>query len=732
MIRSDAPLKVRGLAEFGMDLAAPGMLYAALVRSPLPRARIRRLDLDGARSIPGVVAAVSAPEVREILSGASGDPERPIFPETEVRYRGEPIAAIAARTSRVARDAARAVRMELDPLPAVGDIEEVFPEWPGSGAGEASHVNAHVHARWGDPDAEFARAEHVVREQYRTNGIVQMALEPHACLARPEDGRWRVQSSTQTPFGVREDTAAILGIPEEKVVVEGSWVGGGFGGKGAALLEPYALVLAAASRAPVKLQLTYREEFELSRSTLPSIVRIESSLRHGKITARRARLLLDTGASLPGRDFATGYAIGFLAGPYRIPAGELEGYAVRTNKPPFGPHRAPFAPQCAFVEESHMDELARESKVDPLEFRIQHAWGEGDLTSLGQTVTSFGLAEALRRAQRIRERWTRELPEGAGIGIGVGFWSTGTGAGGEAEVVVGPSRVLVRTVEPEIGSGSVIRGVPRLVADRLGLAPEQVDVDRGDTSRSPYDTGVFGSRTTAALGQAAEAAAGAVLREIGRRMGGTAEPRLRLDGVELVAVAGSRERRVRDLLSPEESANGGLSAQGRHYGRGGNFDASRVLAGQFYAYTDFTASAHLAAVQVDRETGQVRVLRCAAIQDAGRVVDEPTFRAQVEGAVAMGLGEALTEETVWGPGGRLENPGLLDYRVPTLREIPPIEVEWVEGFPGAGSHGAKGGGEPPIIPVPAAVANAVAASTGARVREIPLTPERVARALKLL
>ncbi|MCI4340924.1 MAG: xanthine dehydrogenase family protein molybdopterin-binding subunit [Thermoplasmata archaeon] len=732
MIRADAPLKVRGGVEFGVDLETPGMLHAVLVRSPVAHGQMRALHLEEARRSPGVVCAVSHAELAALLPAGSGDPERPVFPQEEVMYHGQPVAAIAAHTLAEARRAAKLVKVAIDPLPLWGDIESIYPEWPGSDEGNSPRINAHVHARFGEVDRILERSSEVLREKYRTSGIVQMALEPHACLAHVTGGHWRVTTSTQSPYGVREDAASILGLPEERIVVEASWVGGGFGGKAAALLEPYALVLSAAADRPVKLQLSYAEEVELSRSTLPAVIRIESALRDGRIAARRVRLLLDSGASLPGRDFATGYAIGFIAGPYQIDAVELEGYAVRTNKPPFGPHRAPFVPQCAFAAESHTDGLARLAGMDPIAFRERHGLRERGLTPLGQQVGPFGLHAGLARAREMSAVWRAELPAGTGIGVAVGFWSTGSSAGGEIQIRLGPTGLVLETVEAEIGSGSVVRGLVVVASRSLGLPPEAIRVERTDTARGPMDSGVYGSRTTAALGRAIQEAALRLLEELARRVPGPDELKLDWTGAQVRVRRGPHSVELATVLTEAERLGGGIATQGRHYGRTGEIDSGRVLAGSFYGYGDFIGAVQLAAVDVDRETGRVRVLRYAAFQDAGRVVDAATYRAQVEGGVAMGLGEALTEETRWDAEGRIENAGLLDYRVPTLLEVPPIHVEAIEGFPGAGPDGAKGGGEPPVIPVPGAVANAVCDATGARVREMPLTPERVARALKLI
>jgi CO/xanthine dehydrogenase Mo-binding subunit len=729
--RSDAEPKAQGALEYGTDLQAPNMLWAALVRSPVAHGRISRMDLAPARKMPGVVAVVGPDDLRTLLPKAALEAERPVFPLDEIRYRGEPVAAVAAETLAQARRAAAAVVPEIESLRVDARIEDIFPEWPSEAAAKDPRVVGHVHARHGDVDAKFRTAELVHSETYRTAGVHQVALEPHACLADVRNGTFHVWSSTQTPFGLREDVASILGVPQSGLVVEGTWVGGGFGGKGAALLEPYAVLLAIASGRPVKLSLTFAEEFELGRTTLPSIIRLDTAVHRGRIVARRVRLLLDTGASLPGRDFAVGYSIGFLLGPYRTETFEIEGFALQTNKPPFGPHRAPFAPQSAFALESHIDGLARRLGVDPIEFRKLHAWREGDRTAYDQPVGPMGLEAGLEAAARTAGVWRSGLPPGHGIGVACGFWSTSVGAGGEARLRLGPKGASILQGEREIGNGSVVQGLA-VVAERvLGLPSDAIQVEYGDTATAPYDSGVFGSRTLGALGQAVEKAAHSVLSTLAKRAG-VPTVRLEIKKDHVVVVAGRRRLKLVDLLTPAERTAGGIEALGKHYAPERKIDRSRVLTGEVYPYQDFTAAVHLAEVEVDRETGRLRVVRYAAFHDVGASIDPPSIIGQIEGGVVMGLGTALTEEMMWTPEARLANPGLLDYRLPRMRDAPPIQVEAIEGFAGAGPFGAKGLGEPPIIPVPAAVANAVADATGTRVFELPLTPERVARALKLL
>jgi CO/xanthine dehydrogenase Mo-binding subunit len=443
-------------------------------------------------------------------------------------------------------------------------------------------------------------------------------------------------------------------------------------------------------------------------------------------------MLLDSGASLPGRDFALGYSIGFLLGPFRTSTFEVEGYAVRTNKPPFGPHRAPFAPQCAFAADSHMDSLAHRLGVDPIVFRLQHAWRENDRTPFGQLVTPFGLVACLERAYETMKRWRREKSRDEGLGIGVGFWSTNVGAGGEVRLKLAPDGLTIEQAERDIGSGSVTRGLSAVAERVTGLPAPAIRVQTLETAHAPYDSGVFGSRTVGALGQAVQKAALELLAKLGARLGTKDPAKLSFSRGRVLVRAGRKTLPLSKLLTTEERSKGGLVAEGRHYGTPGTMDESVILDGSFYSYADFTAAVHLAQAAVDRETGMVRVTRYAAFHDVGQVLDRAMFRGQVEGGVAMGLGEALTEETNFDPTGRLLNPTLLDYRIPTLGEVPPIDAIAVEGFLGAGPFGIKGLGEPPIIPVIAAVANAVYDATGARILESPLSGERVARALKLL
>ncbi|MGA7922908.1 MAG: xanthine dehydrogenase family protein molybdopterin-binding subunit [Thermoplasmata archaeon] len=732
MTRSDATTKVSGEATYGVDLEAPGMLWGALVLSPVAHGRLRNIDLAPARLVPGFVAAVTAQDVRALVGVPATQGEVPVFPDSEVEYMYQPIAAVAAETREAAREAARAVVAEIEPLPVALDLDELFPDWPAIEAKESPHVIAHVHARFGDVESAFHDADLTHSETYRTSGVQQVPLEPHACLAEVTPQRWYVHTSTQTPFGVREDVAGKLGLPVDQVIVEGTWVGGAFGAKGAALLEPYALLLSAATHRPVKLVLRYEEEFQLGRSTLPSVVRMDTAVKDGKISGRRVRLLLDGGASLPGRDFATGYAIGFLLGPYRTPTYEIEGYAVRTNKSPFGPHRAPLAPQSTFVLESHLDGLAHRLGVDPIAFRIEHAWREKDETAYGQPVRPFGLVACLEKARAITADWRKNASAGVGVGVSVGFWSTNAGAGGEARLKLTARGLIIEEGEWEIGSGSVIRGISAVAEKVLGLPPEAVHVVPLDTSKAPFDSGVFGSRTVAALGQAVQKAADELLAEVRRRRKGRSPATLEFSHGRVYVRSGHRRLPFDRVLTPAERRTGGIVTEGKHYAPSAKIDLTRVLDGEFYPYTDFTAAVHVSEVTVDRETAAVKVLRYAAIHDVGRLIDPLTAQGQVEGGIAMGLGAALTEETTWDDRGRLLNPNLLDYRIPSLGEIPPLRFVAVEGFRGAGPYGAKGLGEPPIIPVIAAVANAVFDATGARVTETPLSQERVARAMKLL
>ncbi len=732
MIRTDALPKARGALPYAPDVELPGMLWAVYVTSPHPHAEIRRVDTAGAREVPGVVDVLTAEDLPGLLP-REPEPTRPLLATKVTRFVGEPVALVAAENLSAARAGASRVQVDYRVLPAFTDLEREFPHWP-TPEEMRSHpqVNAHVHARRGDFDQVARQADHVHRDRYQTAMVAQVPLEPHACLARVQGDDWYVLTTTQAPFGIREDLADKLGLPQEKVRVEGTWVGGGFGGKNEALLEPHALLLSRRTGRPVRIALTFQEEFLFSRTTQPAIFWMESCLKDGKLVARRTRLLLDTGASLPGRDFALGYSLGFTLGPYRLESFELEGYALRTHRPPFGPHRAPLAPQCTFASEGHLDSLARDRGEDPVEFRLRHVWRPGDRTALGQPVGPFAAEAGLRRARETARAWKASAPPGHGVGVALGFWSTGTGAGGEARLTLSPEGLVLLQGEREIGNGSIWQGLPEVVAATLGVPPAIVSVRYGDTAHAPFDSGVWGSRTTAALGYAVAKAAEGLRRELERRAPGSGPVSFAArDGALTVAREG-RSYPATDLMTPEERAEGGLRVEAKHYGKNeGTLEEGLVLEGEMFPYSDLIASVHVAEVSVDRETGAVKVLRYAAFQDAGKVVNPPGYRGQVEGAIVMGLGTALTEEGLLDPEGHLANPGLLDYRIPTLSDPPPeLTIVALEGSLGSGVWGSKGVGEPPIIPVPAAVANAVADATGARVTVLPLTPERVSQALR--
>ncbi len=469
MIRTDALPKAQGALAYAPDVQLPGMLWAAYVTSPHPHAEIRGLDTAPAREVVGVVDILTADDLPALLP-REPEPGRPLLATRATRFVGEPVAVVAAETLQAAREGAARISVDYRVLPAFTDLEREFPHWP-TPEEMRSHpqVNAHVHARRGDFDQVARTADHVHRELYQTAMVAQVPLEPHACIARVQGDDWYVLTTTQTPFGIREDLADKLGVPQERIRVEGTWVGGGFGGKNEALLEPHALLLSRRTGRPVRLALTFREEFLFSRTTQPALFWMESCLKDGRLVARRTRLLLDTGASLPGRDFALGYSLGFTLGPYRLEAFELEGYALRTHRPPFGPHRAPLAPQCTFASESHLDSLARDRGEDPVAFRLRHVWRPGDRTALGQVVGPFAAEAGLRRAQETALAWKASAPPGHGVGVALGFWSTGTGAGGEARLTLSPQGLVLLQGEREIGNGSIWQGLPGVAATTLGI-----------------------------------------------------------------------------------------------------------------------------------------------------------------------------------------------------------------------------------------------------------------------
>ena len=744
--RQDALEKATGAARYLADLTFPGLAHGKLLLAGLPHARIRSLDVSAARALPGVLAVLTQDDVPDVRYGPFVR-DRTLFAHEVVRFEGEVVAAVAALTPDAAEEASRLIRVEYEPLEPVLDPEAalrdgallVHPDWQaydaepwivrrGNDGGYMTQVKGQI-------EGGLAEADVVVRERYETDMTHAVPIEPHAALAEWHGERVTVWSSTQAPFGARAGVARTLGLAEADVRVIVPTLGGGFGGKCDFHFEAHAAALARAARHPVRVLLDRREEFAaIDKTRHPIVIELETGVRaDGTFTARRARIVLDGGAYVSDSLYATELALMLSVGPYRIPHVFAEAHTVYTNRTPAGSVRAPGGPQVCWAVEQHTDVIAERVGLDPVELRRRNLVRAGDTGPTGQPLARPAALECLERAAELGG-WGSELPEGEGLGVACGWWfSLPAPSGAYLKLNADGSGTIV-TGAQENGSGAVM-GLPLLAAEELGMRPEDFTLLCQDTDAGAFDIGSQGSQTTINNGRAVAAAA----REVRGQLLALASAELEIAEADLELAEGSvRARgapaRAIPIAELAAKAHRGELLLGRGSGPPPPAPAHDVSGcagrGAYSVFPSPSFSCHVAHVRVDRETGVARVLEHVAVHDFGRVLNPLGAEGQVEGGVVHGLGIALTEGTAHADG-RQVNPHLLDYKLQTAADAPRIRVGFVEGDPAEGTpFGAKGVGEPPIIPPAGAVANAIARACGARVRRLPMSAERVWEALQ--
>lgn len=684
--------KVTGAARFAADHVLPGMLHAAFATSPYPRARIVSVDTAVARTMPGVRAVLTGADTRPARLGRTIQ-DRPVLCWDEVLFVGDRVAAIAADTVAQADAAARAVVVEyeelaavLDPAAALADGAAVLHPDAASYRflrGERPvfpHPNHQGHAvhEHGDVLAGFARAAHVFEHTFRTARTHQGYIEPRAAVVWLDGATVRVISTNKSPFALRDQLAAALELDRTTIVVDTPHVGGDFGGKGLSVDEYALYYLARATGRPVRSVMRYADDMQATNTRAAATITVRTAFdAEGRILAHEARVLYDGGAYAGGKPSPHGLpgdALATLVG-YRVPAARVEAAAVYTNTVPAGHARAPGQPQNAFAVESHLDLVARELGLDPLELRLRNALREGDLDVHGQAAHEPTTAAVLERLRA--ECASRPPAAGQGRGVALGARHVGRGKTSLVVTCGADGTVEVLTGVPDQGGGAHTM-IARVVAAELGIDASRVSIRRGTTAEAPQDPGVGGSRVTPVAGRAAQAAA----RELRERL-----------------AAGERPP---------------LVASGAHENRGHEQGV--------YAYA-LDAS-------VDRDTGQVRLERAVLVADVGTVINPVALRGQLEGGFAMGLGQALMED-LRVEDGRVTAANLGDYKLPTAMDVPPLELVLLSDVKGPGPFGAKSVGELANPAVGPAIANAIAAAAGARVWELPLTAERVLDAIDL-
>jgi xanthine dehydrogenase molybdenum-binding subunit len=732
-VATDAVDKSTGRAAFTGDIKLPRMIHGKVLRSPHAHARIRSLDTSRAETLPGVLAVVTWRDLWPAKDLANQETVKPryshfrdsYFARHKALYCGHPIAAVAAAEPWQAEEALKLIDVDYEVLPPVLDPlqamekgspilhEDNIPKEGRPGVG--GNVAFRVEHLKGDPEAGFAQADFIVEREFRIGSIHQGYIEPTAAVADwTSERQLKLWSSTQSGFFVRRDVAELLPIPMAHIQVIPTEPGGSFGGKSAAFLEPAAALLSKKSGRPVRMVMNREEVFTATVPSTGCLIRVKmGATREGRITAATAYMLFETGA-FRGLSWAAGGARLIFA-PYDIPNGRIEGYDVYVNKPKGGSFRAPNAPQVTFAYENVIDELSEKIGLDPMEFRLRNVAKKGTRKIDGIVYPRIGFMETLQAAMKTDHYRTPLQGPCRGRGIACGWWPNNALQSTCSLGVNDDGSVNLITGSIDVGS-SARTAIAMQAAERLSIPLAEIHPITGDTSSIGYTATTGGSRTTFATGIAALTAAD----ELIQRMRERAALLWNVDSSTVSYGEGlfTTNSDAAKCLTFKEVAAQVLSTGGPIF-----VTASIEPKGVGSAISVFIVD-----LEVDPETGKVAILRCTSVQDVGKAIHPGHVEGQIQGAVAQGIGRALSEEYQFDDQGRMLNRSFLDYRMPTATDVPMIETVLVE-VPNPGHpYGVRGVAEPPVVPPPAAIAIAIQRAIGVRLFELPMTPERILRA----
>jgi CO/xanthine dehydrogenase Mo-binding subunit len=737
--RVEARAKVTGTAEYIHNFRLPGMLYGKICRSTVPHGRILRIDTGAAAAIPGVYAIVTGEDVRKVIPDPYYGPafhDQPILALDKVRFVGEPVAVALAADPHVAENAARAIEVEYEELPAVYDeVEAVtatafvhdqlkpagtFADLKHLVGRRGTNVALDFHLRRGDVDAEFAAADHVFAHEFRTQQVMHTPLEPFVSLADARPDAVTIHTASQNPSFVRVEIARLLGLKENRVRVRTAFLGGGFGGKLYIKLEALVTALSLIAHRPVKVSLTMEEQF-FTITRHPCTYHIKSAVtKDGRVTARKCEVYYNGGAYAdigPRVAQKSGFT---AAGPYDIANVHIDSYETYTNRPPAGALRGFGTPQLVWAYESHTDLIARALGQDPVAFRRRNLLRDGRPQATGTVMRDAPLSAVLERAAAAIG-WQQPFDRGAGVvkrgrGIAIGFKASISPTTSVAIVnISGDGSCTLYCGTVDMGQGSTT-AMAQIVADCLGIEAEAVRVVPPDTDVTPYDMGTLGSRSTFHMGHAIQRAAedakaklAALAAELGIPEGTNlpiAELFRRKYGMQAGNVVGIGSF-VPTHKSPDPET--GLTDDATPY---------------------WMSAATAAEVEVDTETGRFRVLRLVNVADCGTAINPRIVETQLTGAAVMQLGFTLYEGMEF-TDGQLRNPSFADYKIPGIRDMPDrLEGEAVASRQNSGPFGAKGVGESGTYAVSPAIADAIHDAVGVRISELPITAEAVYRAMR--
>ena len=727
-VRPDGLDKVTGRARYGADLNMQGQIYGHVVRSPHAHAVIQSIDCSKAAAMEGVLAVMTGDDLvkpgNEMLGSGEGamalkDLVPMLMSQGVVLFHSQAVAAVAATSPELAAEAARAVEVTYEVLPAVTDMHKALApdapilhhdRFPDDYPEEPTNLATHISLTVGEPDAAFEKADVIVEQTYSVPMCHQGYIEPHACVARV-DARGRVDlwCSTQGHFAARHYTSAATGIDLGKITVTASEIGGGFGGKTTVYLEPLAVVLAQKAGRPVKMVMDRGDVFRATGGAPGAETRVKlGATREGKLVAADVDCLMDSGAYNGG---PAAFPVYMATACYKLSDARSTGRSVYTNKPKIHAYRAPSMPQVTLGFELAITELAAELGIDPIEFRLMNAVEEGDVNMMGAPYNRIGLRECLEVA-RNHEHYKSAVAEGAGRGVAMGYWINAGMQSSATLNVIADGHVSILTGSPDIGGSRASMAL--MASEVLGIPFEQINPQVAATDSVGHTDVTGGSRTTVATGQAVIQAAEHCVAEMCRRAAVEWE-------VEPGVVAWSQGA--------------------AHYGdQTLTFEELALRAGTMGGPLTFSSSlnstsaapafgVHICDAEVDKETGRTTITRYTAIQDAGKAIHPDYVEGQMQGGAVQGIGWALNEEYLYNDEGALENPGFLDYRIPVASDLPFIDTVIVEVPNPLHPFGVKGVGEVPIVPPMPAIAEAVYQSTGVRFRDLPLNPPTIVAGL---
>jgi 4-hydroxybenzoyl-CoA reductase subunit alpha len=735
--------KVTGQAKFTADLQLPGMLVGKILRSPLPHARIMNIDTSKAKRIPGIVAVVTGEDTIKKKYGAFVRPDEYGLAVDKVRYVGDEVAAVASIDEDSASEALDEIKVEYQELPAVFDPVEAMREGaPIIHEEEPNNVSYFADFHWGNVDEGFKKCDYIREDTFSTQDQVHCSMEPHAAFASFVGCELTLYSTTQGPYYMRRDLSLTLGIPESRIRVIKPHVGGGFGGKREMLGSDFcAAILSIKTGRPVKIVYSRMEEFIATRQRHPMYITLKTGcLKDGTILAKECVNITDGGA-YNSRGPVIVYCAGTaLASLYRVPNVRYRGYHVYTNKPVGGAFRGFGYLQMRFADESQIDMIAEDLGIDSVDLRLKNAVRAGDVTANGFRIQSCGFTECITRVAETSRWWEKRIAKKKGWGIGIACNDYVSGAkqyydhdsstvlaklneDGDVDVLTGAS---------DIGQGSDTT-LAQIVAEELGVPVQAIHITSADTKITPVDLGTYASRVTLIAGNAAKRAAADLKIQLFRWLAnhwGVAENEICIYGGQISC---SSEPHL-SISFAEAARLVSHTVGGSIIGRGyynpsterTNLETGVGNQSPAYSYGALTVE-----VEVDLDIGQVYVKRLVQASDCGYAINPQSIEGQAEGAGLCGIGMTLLEDRRIAEDGRTLNPNFVEYKIPTIFEIPEeIKVLLVESVDPEGPFGAKGVSEGFQVPVAPAIANAIYNAIGIRFKDLPITPEKILAALK--